>query len=727
MKKTTFIIAVGLLILFFTSQFASAVVIRYIRIGKMWAKILDNGQFAESSGTNVNWYYSRAGFSSSVVRCSGTRLAVKNFMDENGTMWYIKLADAPYGSADNPDNWFEIPCPGEEHITMKRYFRYQPPTIMVDGFTYQDRFPLDGDEVDASKIPGTAEVMTESYIRTWLGIEIRARSFAWSTKNHDDYVIYDWLLTNTGNMDRDDDVELNNTLTDLYIMRQQEIFPNAGNEWSEFYGENISDTSRIMWSTPTRRKSDTEDRYGIGLARMISGQDQVEQLMHTFVGEGTLFVQKSWDNNVDDPSQPRMHCVSGPDDLAFKLESGRRPESDWLLVYTVMQNGYCSIGPTPLCWPMDYAFPEADVYPGTAHDTELPKRGRPHLDDFRWWFWHQVASNASGPFDLPIGKSLRYVWAIVGGSLKSEIAWEVYEAWNAKTCTWPAWEAGGANDLADIYPTFKDFPQVAPTANDQAKDRWVASGRDSLLKNNYAAQWAVRNDYDVPIAPPPPSIEVTSLPERIRIEWGNESEAAADFAGYRVYRASGYYYYHKYKDVELGRWEKIFEVTGSGIHSFEDSTAERGTAYYYYVTAFDDGTQNGVDVYGTNQVLESGQYLNMTAAVTMPRRRPGRTLDDIRIVPNPFNISAAELNYPGQPNKIMFLDLPLECTIKIYTETLDLVRTIEHYGSGDESWGVTLNDHMTTETGQLVVSGLYIALFETPDGESVIRKFIIVR
>ncbi|MCJ7812040.1 hypothetical protein MUP95_01810, partial [bacterium] len=137
--------------------------------------------------------------------------------------------------------------------------------------------------------------------------------------------------------------------------------------------------------------------------------------------------------------------------------------------------------------------------------------------------------------------------------------------------------------------------------------------------------------------------------------------------------------------------------------------------------------QNGVDVYGTNQVLESGQYLNMTSWVTISRRPPGETLDDIRIVPNPFNISAAEMNYPGESNKIMFLDLPLECTIKIYTETLDLIKTIEHYGSGDEAWGVNNYDYQTTEAGQLVISGLYIALFETPEGERVIRKFVIVR
>ena len=125
--------------------------------------------------------------------------------------------------------------------------------------------------------------------------------------------------------------------------------------------------------------------------------------MQTFVGEGTLFVQKAWDDPVDDPSQPRMHDNHGPDDLWIKITSTLRPEEDWVLVYKIMQEGYRSINP---CLYMHEAFPEADVYPGTAHDVELCKRGQAYLEDFYWWFWHQTAENCSGPFDLPIGESL---------------------------------------------------------------------------------------------------------------------------------------------------------------------------------------------------------------------------------------------------------------------------------------------------------------------------------
>jgi len=70
----------------------------------------------------------------------------------------------------------------------------------------------------------------------------------------------------------------------------------------------------------------------------------------------------------------------------------------------------------------------------------------------------------------------------------------------------------------------------------------------------------------------------------------------------------------------------------------------------------------------------------------------------------------------------MFLNLPGECTIRIYTERGDLIKTIEHTnGSGDEAW------NLVTKYRQVVVSGIYLAHIETPDGRSTYRKFIVIR
>jgi len=126
----------------------------------------------------------------------------------------------------------------------------------------------------------------------------------------------------------------------------------------------------------------------------------------------------------------------------------------------------------------------------------------------------------------------------------------------------------------------------------------------------------------------------------------------------------------------------------------------------------------------------------MTSRAAFLKRKAGVELDDIRIVPNPFNIRAEKNQYIGEPDKIMFLDIPAYCKIKIYTERGDLIQTISHVdGSGDESW------NSMTSSRQEIVSGVYIAYFEvTQDyydsqtqellykkGDSTYKKFIIIR
>ena len=66
----------------------------------------------------------------------------------------------------------------------------------------------------------------------------------------------------------------------------------------------------------------------------------------------------------------------------------------------------------------------------------------------------------------------------------------------------------------------------------------------------------------------------------------------------------------------------------------------------------------------------------------------------------------------------------------IYTESGDLVKTIEHdSGSGDEIWGGNILDLQTvSKSGQLLVSGLYIAqITDNDSGEMAITKFVIIR
>jgi hypothetical protein len=127
----------------------------------------------------------------------------------------------------------------------------------------------------------------------------------------------------------------------------------------------------------------------------------------------------------------------------------------------------------------------------------------------------------------------------------------------------------------------------------------------------------------------------------------------------------------------------------------------------------------------------------MTNTAAYLRRPAENALSEIRVVPNPYNIMGRDLQFQSSsPDRLAFYGLPPYCVIKIYTETGDLIQTINHTnGSGDELW------NSVTSSNQLVVSGLYIAYFEvTQDtydiqtgqllfkkGENIFRKFIIIR
>jgi hypothetical protein len=131
---------------------------------------------------------------------------------------------------------------------------------------------------------------------------------------------------------------------------------------------------------------------------------------------------------------------------------------------------------------------------------------------------------------------------------------------------------------------------------------------------------------------------------------------------------------------------------------------------------------------------------SVQAEILAPTGSRRYNLSDIRIVPNPYNIKARNIQYgetdPTTLDKLAFYNLPPVCRIKIYTETGDLVETIDHNnGSGDDYW------YSLTSSNQLVVSGLYIAYFEVTEdyqdentgellyrkGDHTFKKFVIIR
>ena len=161
----------------------------------------------------------------------------------------------------------------------------------------------------------------------------------------------------------------------------------------------------------------------------------------------------------------------------------------------------------------------------------------------------------------------------------------------------------------------------------------------------------------------------------------------------------------------------------AGARSFDDVTANRGIDYFYYIQAIGEVNTNSTGMTPTGVPLRSGRYYTQTY-LPANLKRPPKTVDDVQVVPNPWYISAdEEFRFGENDNRLAFFDIPGQCTIKIYTQLGELVKTIEHTNdSGDEFW---LQD---TESRQLVVSGIYIAVItDNNTGESTTKKFVIIR
>ncbi len=94
----------------------------------------------------------------------------------------------------------------------------------------------------------------------------------------------------------------------------------------------------------------------------------------------------------------------------------------------------------------------------------------------------------------------------------------------------------------------------------------------------------------------------------------------------------------------------------------------------------------------------------------------------IRVVPNPYLASAPFDRGPSQ-RRLEFINLPPECTIRIYTISGNLVRQLTH--TPDEG-GTEAYDLKTRENFP-IASGNYYYHVTTPDGKTHLGRFAVVR
>ena len=239
---------------------------------------------------------------------------------------------------------------------------------------------------------------------------------------------------------------------------------------------------------------------------------------------------------------------------------------------------------------------------------------------------------------------------------------------------------------------------------------------------------------------PGPAIELEAGDQQMHILWSNQldveytspviPEPTNDLEGYIIYRTS---------DPLLSYWTALDTIPmlykestqiEERIYDYVDEDVYNGFMYYYDVAAYRYNPEGEIEE--TSRLGSIANIDNVSHAAAMePTSQPAINsgdLNKIRVVPNPYVLSApwdkdriGNTIYGEPIRNVAFTNLPVPCTIRIFTVDGDLINTLKHEGgSGREEW------NLLTSEQRPIVSGIYFFHVDSDLGEEV-GRFAVIR
>jgi hypothetical protein len=616
-----------------------------------------------------------------------------NFTDQNGEFFSHKVVHV----GPRVTGSFEFYPMQFEMIS-----KFDPPVVSVNGLL-SELTPVDNDAVDETML---ADRMILNVTNSQLGITMTRKIMQFSHPYHDNYHVFEYIFKNTGNIDDDEDIELPGTTLEgvyFYFLNRYAVCRNTryaignGTGW----GMNTMIDARgdgqnpITYNDPPDENFRTQfvwhgnfppftayDNVGGPIwstAVNVADSDTIGRLgAPQFAGWLTLHADRSASDKTDDLTQPSTVSWEGSD------EPNTSQNDPYNKQKMTSEYGWMSRGVRPErhAWVVEpdgnFAVNDGDPALGTPGGFS--------------------AAFGYGPYTLAPGDSIRLVLVegAAGISRDSAIAWgRQYKREHI---------AAGGNATLEAAANLK-------------KNERVLTGKDSLMQTWKRARANFESGFNLDNQPPlPPSVfDVTSGGDRIILSWDIYG-SGPPVRGFQIWRT---------KDSYDSTYTMIFETDDPSLRSFDDKSPIRGFDYYYYLVTVGDEIPADPALNIPSGKLTSNRYYSQTYDPANLLRPAGTSLTDVRIVPNPWNITADTrqgLRF-SQSDRLAFYNIPGECTIKIYTELGELIQTIEHTnGSGDAYW------NSNTSSNQIIVSGVYIAVIEdTQTGERAIEKFVIIR
>jgi len=616
--------------------------------------------------------------------------------------------------------------------------------IMVKRF---ENFPVLADGgLNPAYNPDEAEEIIISQWGTNIGLTVTRTSRAWSLPDYDDFIIYEYEIEATGEVDGDAGTPGNLLpLTDVIVAFAYGFGPSMFGYERKFNRWDGTDYSsldqfprfdRRRWMNYNLDRDGKPDakyfaewtasqKFGGGLLSpqapgflpLYYDTTHLARKGNTLANVAATDTVRVWDENghLKQPWLNRMETIN------FTIPKVQ-PYLD--VIQTRKNNPYRDVN----------AFGPDWVGRGSYNWRQSQKFGTGHILGF-------------GPYILNHGEKIRFAVAeVVGygaarleesmagltdeggscGELCGEPTSPASNAFNPVPNWYQPRTYGGVNGTA--YEHGSNYLSIAPlpqyvnsntvTVREVADRAIEMYTGQAFMDYDTSQYWPERSPdrgvYKVAITVPAPAITVsnTSSAEN-EIVWGPQVES---FSVPRLLSSLHHYELCK-ASHPLGPWTRIDSIgvgdvryLKNGVYKVVDSGTRVGESFYYSVVSV-DGTGN-----------RSGR-----SNLTLHQTQIGgtETLGTVHVVPNPFVVrsgfSGTTSTGGDAGGKIGFYNLPKHCTIRVISYSGQLVQTIVH-----ESELYSTEYMQVTRNNQVMASGVYFYVVETPDGTRTSGRFVII-
>ena len=569
--------------------------------------------------------------------------------------------------------------------------------------------------------PLLPEEMNYIKFETSTGITIKQRSMSWSFPGYDDFIIYDYVLTNTGDIaipSVNRVINYQQTLNEVWFVFHSGLQSSTKGVINFHYNSDFLSSTAPGGSFGWHPGSGYTDYYqveddaldGNGLLYFSrdfnGGREPVpwDQYGLKANWQTLLRVEPDWLPELQDPAAFGFAFVYRTPPTGGNMDPFEA-DPNFFNIYSDEAEKFN--GKT-----VDFegfglnTFSPSDIYQFATHSKRPPNNG----NLYNWY------TGSFGPYTMAPGDSIRIIIA----------------------------EVAGVMDLREVIKGDPNF---------WYPDSSIAAIRKNVKALRDAVRWGIGSKVngidlaaDVPESPPAPNCSASNASigsdtAIISIKWDKLSESkmirdasgeiffngSTDVSGYRIYRG---------KD-RRGIWTEIKDVPRSQFsdywkedlqqYEFFDRDLQFGFEYYYYVEAYNSTPRPWTSANGT--LVENLPELVSADVNKTPLTgaRPGPVSVsegwDVFVAPNPYVEGDPQRSFgEPTPRKIEFRKLPEKATIKIYSLSGDLIRTLNHepdvYGnlSGSIAWD------QRSDAGLLVAPGLYIYVVQSETEGSVGSK-----